>query len=51
MSVTRYTRKLRQLKRDEQYPLADLNPAQSLSGLAPKPLSARRAAWLVLEDV
>lgn len=51
MSVTRYTRKLRQLKRDELHTLPGLGASPSLNSLEPKPLSARRAAWLVLQRI
>jgi transposase len=49
MSVTRYTRTLRPLKPDLPLTLVGLEAAPSRNGRVSKPLSARRAAWLVLQ--
>jgi len=49
MSVTRYTRTLRPLQPVQPLTLVGLESAPSHNGRASQPLSARRAAWLVLQ--
>jgi len=49
MSVTRYTRTLCRLKPDQPLTLVGLEASPSRSGIVSKPLSARQAAWLVLQ--
>lgn len=48
MSVTRYTRQLRQHQRESLNDLPGKGPAPAPSATNQKPLSAQRAAWLVM---
>ena len=50
MSVTRYTRKLRQQQRELLSGLSDIGPAPVIGARENKPLSAQRAAWLVMRQ-
>lgn len=48
-TVTRYTKQLRQLSREALNNLPGRGPAPALKKFDQKPLSARRAAWLILK--
>lgn len=48
MSVTRYTRQLRQREREALNDLPGRGPAPKANAYEHKPLSAQRAAWLIL---
>ena len=48
MSVTRYTRQLRQHQRESLNDLPGKGPAPAPSATNQKPLSAQRAAWLIM---
>ena len=48
MTVTRYTRQLRPQQRDSLHDLPGRGPAPKPTAAAPKPLSAQRAAWLIM---
>lgn len=48
MTVTRYTRQLRQRQRESLNDLSGRGPAPKLTATAQKPLSVSRAAWLIM---